>query len=480
MSPSPPSSQNAPDPRSGEFLNGTWRCNCQPRQVATIKTVNTNNKNYGKRFYTCPRKREEQNRCDMFILLDDARQRELDSILSNGRSEKRQMTLLEAMTPRSKEKRDAGDTTPPTENDDANAAVDGGSTPKPAAAALPSTAPPMWAAAGSSASAFSSTLKSSTQDIPERSAEFYDTTSDEEEDETTHTTNNNNNKESVQPSALPINTPNTSTNGAANKGKRRFQEDEDDFLDDLSSGGEEELVAVTERSCKSARHHNAYTTPSLARAIDLENGLPTPSLTKGKSVKKVLFKDVVETDESSGSDTRPSKRRQLGNGTAAGGSAPAGAATTLPVPDSVRLFGTDKTIGSPPSPTATMASQTHSQAPPSSLPSTLPPPTPSQNANHHPSSSSASDLTKEVMDLLIDTDISFSARTQVRKVLDKHAKLAKGYERGRDAARKAVKESEERVARLQNEIKALEAAKKDLEVSRMETRSEMMALWRKF
>ncbi|KAJ8124366.1 hypothetical protein O1611_g9273 [Lasiodiplodia mahajangana] len=158
MPPSPPSSPPA-DPRQGEFRDGEWRCNCEPRLVAKIRTVNTNKEDYGKRFYGCPKQRGKQNSCDMFILVEDAKEREREYLFTNGRSEKRQTTLLESM----RGKQRARDRTPPSDNANPRPTVGG---------------PSRLSAANQA-----STSRIRAEDPFLQPDGFHDTTSEEDEDE---------------------------------------------------------------------------------------------------------------------------------------------------------------------------------------------------------------------------------------------------------------------------------------------------------
>ncbi|KAI1307766.1 hypothetical protein F5Y03DRAFT_115535 [Xylaria venustula] len=401
--PSPPSSPQharSDDSPNGLFRQGVWLCNCQPRLRATVRHVTRNTKNKGKRFYCCPTDKNEGNRCDMFLLVEDAQRREREHLMSNGRSEKRkdkkQTTLPERFTPR----------TARTEQQPATGTA---------------RSPGREVVNLDDASTASSTSSPS----PE-SADIYDTTSSEEDEDeedtpTNHATSSTGSK-SLQPSAMARTTTTSKT------GSKRPSDDED-LLDDLSASGAEEMVAATERSTKTAirsgkQREEAYMTPTTTRTTDIQHGMPTP-LTAGQTVKKLQFDLPVSQPTSSDNHSRnPSPKRQRLNET-----------------EGARLFGTDKTISSPPS------HQSRSESP-----------TPGQ------------DLTGEVMSLLQDEDISFATRNAVRKTLQRYVSQAKGYERGRDVSRKAVKDAEDRNAQLQARID-------DLEQARQGVRGKLMDLW---
>ncbi|KAI1756997.1 hypothetical protein F4782DRAFT_480774 [Xylaria castorea] len=417
MPPSPSSTQHPPPNLNGVFRNQRWLCNCDPRLDAVVKVVTQNPKNHGKRFYSCPRY-GKGNHCDMFLFTEDAQTRELECLMSNGRSEKRQTTLLESMTP-SKGKQRMEDATALAEVDDPQVVDNVASTSKSATVSTSNLAPLPRSSINTSSTTRSSTLKDSNESTLPRPEGFYDTTSDEDEDE----------EENRSPTSRTVAT--TPANGpTGSKRKRSFEEE--DLLDDLSSGGEEELVAVTESSSKTAstlsKQHNTFITPSATRTADMiQNGLPTPSLTKGKSVKKVLFKDEVAGESSTNGANTNAKRQRLED-------------STTPTSHASRLFGTDAIIG------------------PSSSPS---PPLPS-----------STNLTSEVMGLLKNEDITPAVRSEVRRTLEKYVNQAKGYERGRDASRKAIKEVEDRTAVLRQKVD-------DLERSRQELRTQLMEIWGK-
>ncbi|KAI0457736.1 hypothetical protein F5B21DRAFT_501122 [Xylaria acuta] len=436
MSPSPPSTpQSPPNPKHGVFRNERWLCNCDPRLDAAVKTVTKKTKNNGRRFYGCP-KYGEGNYCDMFLFVEDAKPREWECLMSNGRSEKRQTTLPESMTP-SKGKRRLEDATTLAEVDDPRAVVNGASAPKSATASTSGMAALPRNSDNPSSAAQTSTLKGSNGVGFSRPKDFYDTTSEEDDDEeeTNNHVSRTANKNNLQSSAIAA-TPTTQPTGSKRK-RPSEEEKKENFLDDLSSGAEEELLTVTERSSRIAstlgKQRNTFITPSATRTTDaMQNGLPTPSLTKATSVKKVLFKDEVEGEICSHDATtaNPKRQRHLQED------------GTTPTSHASRLFGTDATIG----------------------PSPSPPPPPAPNTN----------LTGEIMALLKDEDITPSVRNEVRRTLEIYVNQAKGYERGRDASRKAgkkaVKDAEDRAAALQKRIDGLER-------SRQELRSQLMDMW---
>ncbi|KAI0863623.1 hypothetical protein F4860DRAFT_467263 [Xylaria cubensis] len=441
MSPSPPSTPKSPS-FNGIYRNQRWLCNCDPRLDAVVKTVTQNPKNHGRRFYSCPNY-GKGNYCDMFLFMDDAKARELECLMTNGRSEKRQTTLLESMTP-SKGKRRLADASAAAEIDDSRVGDNVASTSRlPRSSIGPPSTDHSSTLKGSSIrpslTTQSSTLKGSDEKSGSQLDEFYNDTSEEDEDE--EGTSNYKSRTKTDNNLQPSRVPTTPTAQRAGTKRKRPLEEEEDLLDDLSSGGEEELITITDSSSKAAstigkqRNPNPFITPSVTRTTDaLQNGLPTPSLTRGASVKRVLFKDelVGQSSTSGANTTQTHKRQQLDS--------------AAPISHAARLFGTDAIIGTPPSP-----------SPPSSSP---------------PSSMSSTNLTSEVMNLLKNENITPAVRSEVRKTLDKYVNQAKGYERGRDASRKAVKEAEDRTAAMQQKID-------DLERSRQELRTQLMTMWGK-
>ncbi|KAI0200186.1 hypothetical protein F4808DRAFT_429962 [Astrocystis sublimbata] len=498
----PPSTPPSPPekPKHGVFQNEKWLCNCDPRLDAVVKTVSKKSKNHGRRFYACP-KYGQGNHCDMFLFVEDARPREYEYLKSNGRSEtKRQMTITESMnTPsKNKDKRRSDDATPLAHVVEPQADMSNSkhsvttASAKAATASRPTTSTSYITISpdSSPSTAQTSTLKASSGDSGNngkgnmatlsRTDDFYDTTSDEDESQESRRGGSSRTIGTIgSSSARPGTVAATPTAGAKRK---RALDEEEDLLGDLSSDGEEELVAVTDRSSRSfnalgkrPQHQSSFTTPSALRTTDvLPNGLPTPSLTKDKSVKKVLFRDEVTVmdDSSKNQNTRHGKNAGASASTSASAAKrqrlddddderiPATASKSpSPATHASRLFGTDATI----EPSST------------SLPPTLPQPQPqSLSSSSSPSpgttSSTTSNLTTEIMALLQNSTIDASVRSAVRQTLDKHVSQAKGYERGRDAARKAAKEADDRAAALQGRVDELEKA-------RREVRGKMLAMW---
>lgn len=199
----------------------------------------------------------------MFIFTDEAKKREWESLMSNGRSEKRQTTLLESMTPSKGKRRPEA---PTAEVDDPQVVANGASPSNSATASTSNIAPPPRSRNNLSSMTQHSTSKGTNGVASSRPKEFYDTTSDEDEDEDEGETSNHKsritNNNNLEPSTIAA-TP--TTQPTVSKRKRPLEEEED-LLDDLSSGGEEELVAATELSSRTAsKQRNAFVTPSTAR-----------------------------------------------------------------------------------------------------------------------------------------------------------------------------------------------------------------------
>ncbi|KAF2963955.1 hypothetical protein GQX73_g9632 [Xylaria multiplex] len=320
-SPSSSSPSSSPQPRRGPtngiFRNGNWLCNCEPPRLATLWQVKKEKSKYkGEKFYGCPIKKGEGNLCDMFVLMDEAGQRQREAFNSNGRSEKkRQTTIHESFTPR-KSKQELGEQVPAAETSDLQAVDNEASTSNPA--------PP-------STTAESSTLGKGPYSGVGHISDASDTSSSEDEDggRINSPTPRIPKSTSTLQSSTMARTPTTQPIGS----KRKRPSEEEDLLDDLSASGEEELAAVTDRSSKAAstagKRHDAPITPSVPRTTDMANGLPTPSDTKGKSVKRVLF----AKDES----TRNGAKRQC--------------------LDAGELFGTTATIDSTSTSPAKMVSE---------------------------------------------------------------------------------------------------------------------------
>ncbi|KAI2629782.1 hypothetical protein GGR54DRAFT_586383 [Hypoxylon sp. NC1633] len=220
-----------------------------------------------------------------------------------------------------------------------------------------------------------------------------------------------------------------STPSASSKRKRPDVEEFSDF----SAGEEDELAALADSSSQHKSKHQAvsYGTPTPGKTHTVENGMPTP-LTE-KPVRRVLFADA-----GAGSAKRPRT-------------------------DDFTSIATSPLQG-----------KQRSASPHSSPHST---PASSQEIGAG-GKSPAANLTQEIMALLEGQKIDDNARRSVRGALDKHAARAKGLERGRDAARDAIKKAEARAASLQQRVADLENQRKLDAEARQKMRTDLMKLYR--
>ena len=354
----------------------------------------------------------------MYVLEEEAQRRERENFISNGRSEKKQTTLPLDYTPR----KARPEPPEPPKQPPGREIVDPEVSDNGASASKPRPLPQIPKLAAEPATA---------------EWDSYDTTSDEDEDD--YAVVNGRAKSptrgnTLQPSAM------TKTPASSSKTKRSSQED--DLLGDLSDSGAEEMLALADASAKAAIRHGKQRespiTPSTTRTTNVENGLPTPSLTKGKSPRKVLFNGSEDSEHSRGGNASP-KRQRLNAQT-----------------EGVRLFGTSATVPqrlSPPTASSTIPPRSSSPAPSSLCTQT-----------------DATNLTSEVMDLLKGENIAPAKLSAVRATLEKYVNQSKGFERGRDASRKAIKEAENRITQLL-------AKNADLEKERQKLKTEVMELW---
>ncbi|KAI0164837.1 hypothetical protein GGR57DRAFT_213793 [Xylariaceae sp. FL1272] len=414
---SPPTSSAIERSNKGVLRGGVWHCNCSPRLPAVVRTVVKPNENNGRRFYVCPVGQKEGNRCNFYLWSEDAREREKNSLKTNNRSEmksppKKQMTLHESISAR-KEKRKLGEVTKLTKLADLPTSFVKGES---SAASKPMPEPA--STSESSTTTTSSTLKGDSIATSSRSGQpIYDSTSSEDEDyddDDVVELTPSKGKRVVYNSQSSAMAKASATPSAGAKRKRVVEDV--NLLDDLSSGAEEELIVMTD---KSTRFKDAYITPSAPRTTDVANGLPTPSLTnKGKSVRRVLFQEP-EVTESNGPPT--AKRQRL--------------------EDRPSTSQSHKSVDATPNGKSTTSA--------SSLSTT-------------PTLAAEGNLTHEVMSLLEDENLSHNTRNAVRKILDTHMARARGLEQGRNTAREVVKKSEAKIAQLQSRITNLEDTRRDL------------------
>ncbi|KAL1794629.1 hypothetical protein ACET3X_006445 [Alternaria dauci] len=72
-------------PPKGQFLNGVWHCDCNPRLPAVHFQTKKEGANKGKWFRTCQKPKEEQ--CKFFLWDYDAQPREKNALARNSRTE---------------------------------------------------------------------------------------------------------------------------------------------------------------------------------------------------------------------------------------------------------------------------------------------------------------------------------------------------------------------------------------------------------
>ncbi|KAI0454924.1 hypothetical protein F5B21DRAFT_473902 [Xylaria acuta] len=274
---SPPQSRQAP--MDGQFRNGIWYCNCKPPHPAKFYLIKKETSEHkDKQFYGCPINGKEGNRCTMFVLMDEAKQRQWECFKSSGRSEKRQTTILESFS-LSKAKPTPGKRASDIETIDLEALGDESTTLPSAAAPTSNPAPPSGSQLEPLSSAETSTLKDSSENPYSGLGDIYDASPIEDEIEG-GLDNRTTNDTTLQPSAMAKTAIGKRPRSAS---KRNAQEGE------------------------LGRHRNPFITPTTVRTTDMENGLPTPSRTNINSVIRLLFED-----ESSRTSAISAKRQRLG------------------------------------------------------------------------------------------------------------------------------------------------------------------------
>ncbi|RYP90567.1 hypothetical protein DL770_003329 [Monosporascus sp. CRB-9-2] len=385
----PPSTPPPPSRPDGLFRNGVWYCNCPPRLPAVQFTVRRETKNKGRSFYGCPKKRSEGNQCDLFLWAEDARSREVDTLLmgknpetpGSSRKKLRQTTLHMSITPRADRSRRLDERTPVTEVPDLNHVARGDGS-----AAAPVPAP---------ASAETATLRAtsgSSSAPPPVAADDLDLSSDLSTDLSTDAEGE---LARMADAASPSSSPNT--------GAKRKRPDDDDEYSDFSSGEEEQLLTITDRSSGlgGGKKRDAFATPSVAAGrihnVETASSMPTP-LTD-KPLRRILFADPK--------------------------------------------------VGSPP-PTTHRDNNNKRQRTVDEARDRASPPGATGESTHD-------DVTHEVMSLLQTREgVDEAVLRDVRAALERHAARARGLERGRDAARRAARDTEARVAELERRVADLE------------------------
>ena len=467
-----PSGTGSAPPTMGVLRSGVWHCNCSPPLPAVQLTVQRQTPNRGRQFYRCQKNGDKANKCGFFLWSEDAREREINAVMTNSRSEGgagvgaganaaattpskplRQTTLHTSITPRADKHGAQNGPTPVSRLADIDF---GGGTA--AAAESPSKS-------ASSATATSSTVRpSGGSDTKQSAAEpgkqgLDDLFTDSEDDEPVHAANVTGRPQPTAPafSTTPTTTnPAAATTAAASAKRKRptFEDEDEDRYGDLSSGEEQQLMTIAENSAKKQERErgrkparSALVTPTVAagRAHDADTaaaGMPTP-LTE-RPVRRVLFADQV------GGEVSGAKRQRLDE---------AGRSTTTPPQHQQQP--TPTTAAAPALPT--------SSSPPARSPTTPSTSTSTRTATAATTPSTISggggdqgDITREVLSLLRGPGVAVpeAALRGVRAALERHAARARGLERGRDASRAAHAGAKRRVAELQARVADLENSRR--------------------
>ncbi|KAK8083196.1 hypothetical protein PG996_001977 [Apiospora saccharicola] len=412
-------------PLNGYFTKGQWHCNCQPRLPALQFQVKKKSKNHGRWFYTCQKDRSKgkpgaPEHCGFFLFAEDARLREEGALFNNSNTEP---STTQTPSKRLKQTTLSAAVTPLTQSERRV-----GSTPITSVAELGRQVGVPVAGVNSSSLAptsSSATMRASdksngtaAQDM-ETDSELEDSSDDELSQAATST--------AAAAAAAAKSRPQLTRAGSA-KRKRPADELEEDDFGAWSSGEEKEVAFITDSaSTRGADGHgrkrDAFATPAASRTVkDTTTGMATPSLTD-KPIRRVLFAEP---------EIQASTKRQR---TDESGSFARLAATT---------------------PSSSQESATT---------------TPGSHAG-------VLNVTDTVMGLLKgQSALSDEVRAEVRLALQKFEGRAKGLERGRDAARQASKNLEERVASQQARIVDLENQRRMDAESRQKMRSGMMKLY---
>ncbi|RYP49788.1 hypothetical protein DL768_004575 [Monosporascus sp. mg162] len=214
-----------------------------------------------------------------------------------------------------------------------------------------------------------------------------------------------------------------SPSSSASTGSKRKRPDDEDEYGDFSSSEEEQLLAIADRSSGLgvSKKRDAFATPSVAAGrtheVEMAGGMPTP-LTD-KPVRRVLFAGPKVGSSPSSTHRDDNNKRQR----------------------------TVDEAGDRASPSRSTGESTHD------------------------------DVTHEVMSLLQSREgVDEAVLGGVRAALERHVARARGLERGRDAARRAAREAEARVAELQRRVADLEGRRTVDADARRRLRSSMLEL----
>ncbi|KAF1912381.1 hypothetical protein BDU57DRAFT_559626 [Ampelomyces quisqualis] len=74
-------------PPRGQFVDGVWHCDCDPRKPAVHFETKKEGPNKGKWFRTCQKQTTDKGRCKFFLWDSDAHKREAAALSSNSRTE---------------------------------------------------------------------------------------------------------------------------------------------------------------------------------------------------------------------------------------------------------------------------------------------------------------------------------------------------------------------------------------------------------
>lgn len=202
--------------------------------------------------------------------------------------------------------------------------------------------------------------------------------------------------------------------------KRKRDAFECDEFSDMDSEEERQLVVIADESAKKpSSTSDQFTTPVANRTHDVVDGLPTPSVTR------TLFSSTAKRHKQVSFEDIPS-------------SATLSSATTTPTLN-------------------------RSQVTPSSG---------SPGDNSH-------DVTDEIMELLRGQGVDAGVLTSVQGVLATAARKTKGIERGRDLARTSLKAKDDKIARLQDRIVALENKEKMHQARMTDLKAGLMDMYHK-
>lgn len=233
---------------NGVFAKGTWYCNCDPRDEATLRKVERSKENRGRLYWSCDRTHTDPRRCDFFLWESEARVRSGDKSPPSDGAES-----APAVQP----------TTPPR-----TAARNQHSTARPDATQMPTPSTRTSTAKASKSRSIREFFKSNTEQAG---------TSSEEEAQG----NAPDPGVRLPPSSSATMVPETPTAGP----KRKRVEFEEDLIGDLSSDEERQMNEAMERSTRKLQQGAPIVTPAAERTGAASGG-PTPA------TARTLFPDA--------------------------------------------------------------------------------------------------------------------------------------------------------------------------------------------